>query len=235
MRGYYSNYKPGKPKDPAAQLAKLRKKNPDIQPVILEGKNLAKSWWAKAWNKNLESYADYYSRIGRGRSYVRAGAVLDLLISPGLVTAIIQGSRTKPYDVSINIDPLSPLQWKAITEKCNRKFANIEELATGKFPTELEDLFTDLNSGLFPTPQDIHFYCTCPDWAYMCKHIAATLYGIGARFDQDPLLFFLLRDIDFSELIKKTVDDKMAGLLKNADKKSERVIEDRDIAELFDV
>ena len=96
-------YKPRKPANPAAQLAKLRKKNPDIKPVIIDGK-LAKSWWAQAWNRNLEGYADYSNRIGRGRSYVKSGAVLDLSIKPGEVCALVQGSRAKPYDVTVRID-----------------------------------------------------------------------------------------------------------------------------------
>jgi len=233
MWDYYS-YKPRKPKDPAAQLAKLRKKNPDIKPVVIDGK-LAKTWWAQAWNRNLESYADYSSRIGRGRTYVKSGAVLDLTIAPGEVRALVQGSRVKPYDVAVIIEPLQKQRWEAITQRCSRKITNLEELASGKFPTELTELFTDKGDGLFPSPKEIRFSCSCPDWASMCKHVAAVLYGIGARFDEDPTLFFLLRDIEFAELLRKSVEEKMNSMLKNAGTVTTRTMTDVNTLELFGV
>ena len=232
---YYSYKKKAKPKDPVAQIQKLRKKNPDIQPVIIEGRKLARSWWAISWNKNLEGYADYSNRISRGRSYVIGGAVLDLAISPGVVSALVQGSRAAPYKITVQIDPLSKNNWDVITQKCSRRLANIEELVSGQFPLELMELFTERGMGLFPTPKEIHFGCSCPDWASMCKHVAAVLYGIGARFDQDPTLFFVLRDIDVSELIKKSVDEKMTNLLKNADSVTDRTITGINTYDLFGV
>jgi len=233
MWEYYS-YKPRAPKNPAAQLAKLRKKNPNIQPVIVDGK-LARTWWAQAWNRNLESYADYSNRIGRGKSYVKSGAVLDLSIASGNVSALVQGSRTKPYDVNIRIDPLPKKKWSMITAQCSHKIANLQELASGKFPQELMELFTNRGDGLFPSPKEIHFDCSCPDWASMCKHVAAVLYGIGARFDEDPTLFFLLRDIEFTELLKKSVEEKMKSMLKNAGKTTTRTMKDINTYELFGV
>jgi uncharacterized Zn finger protein len=231
----YYDYKPRKaPPDPAKKLEKLRKKNPDIQPVIIDGK-LAKSWWAQAWNRNLEGYADYANRIGRGRSYVRNGCVLDLSIAPGAARALVQGSRAKPYEVTVAIDPLSKTKWDRIVKRCSHKIDNLEELLSGKFPKEFMELFTDRSDGLFPSPKEIHFTCSCPDWASMCKHVAAALYGVGARFDNDPALFFLLRDIDFAELLKKSVDAKMESMLKNAGNTTERVIKDADTFELFGV
>jgi len=232
---YYSYKKKAKPKDPVAQIQKLRKKNPDIQPVIIEGRKLARSWWAISWNKNLEGYADYSNRISRGRSYVIGGAVLDLAISPGVVSALVQGSRAAPYKITVQIDPLSKNNWDVITQKCSRRLANIEELVSGQFPLELMELFTERGMGLFPTPKEIHFSCSCPDWASMCKHVAAVLYGIGARFDQEPTLFFVLRDIDVSELIKKSVDEKMTNLLKNADSVTDRTITGINTYDLFGV
>jgi len=233
MWDYYS-YKPRKPVDPAAQLAKLRKKNPDIKPVVIDGK-LARTWWAQAWNRNLEGYADYSNRIGRGRSYVKSGAVLDLSIAPGKVKALVQGSQSKPYEVTVTIEPLKKKRWDAITQRCSRKIANLEELASGKFPMELMELFTDRGDGLFPSPREIKFGCSCPDWASMCKHVAAVLYGIGARFDEDPTLFFLLRDIEFTDLLKKSVEEKMNSMLKNAGKATARTLVDVDVFELFGV
>jgi uncharacterized Zn finger protein len=158
-----------------------------------------------------------------------------LAIASGEVRSLVQGSKAKPYETFIKIDPLSKIKWDAVVSQCSRKIGNLEDLVSGKFPRELMELFTNRGEGLFPAPDEIHFGCSCPDWAYMCKHVAATLYGIGVRFDKDPTLFFLLRDIEFSELLKKSVDDKMKSMLKNAGKVTSRVIEDADTFELFGV
>jgi uncharacterized Zn finger protein len=237
MWGHYG-YKPYKPvaeKKAEAQkkLAKLAKKNPDISPIVIEGRKIAVTWWGKAWNKNLESYADYANRIGRGRSYVVNGMVLDLQIGPGVVNAMVSGSRKTPYDVLIRIDKLPEHRWKTIVEQCSRRIAGISDLVEGKFPEDLAQIFLKQESGLFPSPREIHLGCSCPDWAEMCKHVAAALYGVGARLDSDPMLFFTLRSIDFSELLKKSVDEKIGSMLKNAGRKSDRTIDDTDIAKLF--
>lgn len=216
-----------------ASLAKLKKKNSDIEPVIIEGRTLAKSWWGKAWNLNLESYADYENRISRGKSYVRGNMVLDLKITKGKVLAKVQGSRKKPYDVEILIDALSSDKWKQITTLCNNSIDSLEELIEGKFPKEFDVLFKEKKYGLFPSPKEIHFDCSCPDWASMCKHVAAVLYGIGARFDINPMIFFELRDIDSKELVRKSVEQKVDSMLKNAGKKSKREIPEKDIADIF--
>ena len=214
-------------------LAKMKKKNPDIEPVIIEGRTLVKSWWGKSWNINLESYADYSNRIERGKRYVRNNAVLDLKISKGKVAAKVQGSRVKPYDVEITIDALDNKKWEQVTELCNHRIDSLEQLIEGKFPKELEILFTEKKYGMFPSPKEIHFACSCPDWAYMCKHVAATLYGIGARLDNDPMLFFTLRDIDGQMLIRKSMERKLESMLKNAGKKSKREIAAKDISDIF--
>lgn len=219
----------------AKAIAKLRKKNPDIMPVVLEGKTLAKTWWGKIWNNNLESYADYSNRISRGRSYVRCNMVLDLKITKGTVEALVMGSGTKPYDVIIKIDTLKKEKWERVIKECNSSIESMEQLMEGKFPKELEALFTERKFGLFPSPDEIRFACSCPDWADMCKHVAAVLYGIGARLDNDPLLFFELRDIDSQALIKKSIETKLENMLKNAGKKSNREISDEDVFDLFGV
>jgi uncharacterized Zn finger protein len=236
MWGYYE-YKPVAQKKAEAQkqLEKLRKKNPNISPVIVTGRKIAVTWWGQAWNKNLESYADFVNRIGRGSAYVKNGMVLDLQIVKGEINATVQGSRKTPYHVSIRIDSLPDSRWSAIVEQISRGIGGVEELIGGKFPEELSQIFLQQGKGLFPSPKEIHLSCSCPDWADMCKHAAAALYGVGARLDHDPLLFFTMRDIDFSALIRKSVDEKIGNLLKNADKKSKRIIDDADIAELFGV
>ena len=226
-----SYYPRRKPVDVEKELAKLRKKNPHIEPVIVKGRNISVTWWGIAWNKNLESYADFESRIGRGRTYVRAGRVLDLQIRPGLVRALVAGN--KRYEVEIGIRPLEKDKWRSIVEAAGRQIASLEELAEGKFPKALAELFTLHNSGLFPSPGEISFDCSCPDWAYMCKHVAATLYGVGNRLDDDPTLFFTLRDIDFELLLKRSVEAKLQSMLENADKTSSRALTNVDIEKLF--
>ena len=235
--GYYPEYVSVAKKQANAKkaLEKLRKKKPDVCPVIVTGNKVAKTWWGVAWNKNLESYADYSNRIGRGRAYVRNGFVLDLRIDTGNVSAVVAGSGRKPYNITITIDALSKTRWENITEICGRSIANIDQLVQGKFPKELEALFTQKGEGLFPSPKEIKFSCDCPDWAGMCKHVAAVLYGIGARFDDDPTLFFKLRNIEIEALIKKSIEEKMENMLKNSDKKTRRVMKDADLDELFGI
>jgi len=216
-------------------LGKLKAKNKDLQPITIEGRTLAKSWWGKAWNQNLESYADYSNRVARGRSYVRNNAVLDLKITKGEVKALVQGSSSKPYSVSIQIDKLSKEKWNKVIALCNHRIDTLEQLVGGSFPKELEILFKEKKYGLFPSPKEIHFDCSCPDWASMCKHVAAVLYGIGARLDTYPMLFFELRDIDSMELVKKSMEKKLDNMLKNAGKKSERKIDEKDVFDIFGI
>ncbi|WP_294374419.1 hypothetical protein [uncultured Clostridium sp.] len=214
-------------------LKKLRKKNPNISPVIIKGNKIAQSWWGSAWNKNLEKYADLKNRMGRGKNYVKNGLVLDLQIKTGEIDGIVQGSGSNYYEVNIKIDKLKKSKWKNIMEFCNHKIDTLETLIEGKFPKEFQEIFNKSEYGLFPHPKEIHFKCNCPDSARVCKHVAAVLYGTGARIDEDPLLFFKLRDVDFQDLLKKSIEEKMNSMLKNAGKKSKRVIDDNEIEDLF--
>lgn len=238
--GYYSYYPPyvtvtEKKEKAAKKLAQLKKKDPDIQPVVIEGSMPAKTWWGKSWNKNLESYADYSNRIGRGRSYVRNGAVLDLKIEPGEVKALVQGSQSKPYVVIIKIKPVRKDNWIKIKESCQGLLDSLPELLEGNFPKTLSAIFMAKGEGLFPSSDEIKLSCSCPDWANMCKHVAATLYGIGARLDENPMLFFTLRNADVHELISQAVDDHTQNLLKIAENKSVRVLEDLDLEDMFGI
>jgi uncharacterized Zn finger protein len=219
----------------AKKLAQLRKKRPGTAPVVIEGNTLARTWWGKSWNKNLERYADYSNRIGRGKDYVRHGAVLDLRIEGGQVTALVQGTRAKPYEVIVRIGRMKKANWDHIRKQCQGELRSLPDLLAGKFPKELGAIFLADGQGLFPTPKEISFDCSCPDWASMCKHVAATLYGIGARLDEDPLLFFTLRQADTEELVTQAVRDKSGDLLARADNKSSRVIDDADLSGLFGI
>ncbi|MGR3220671.1 MAG: SWIM zinc finger family protein [Candidatus Anammoxibacter sp.] len=217
------------------KLQQLKNKNPNINPIIIEGMAIAKSWWGKSWNRNLEKYADYSNRIGRGRSYVRHGAVLDLRIGKGEVNSLVQGSAPKPYSVTIKIKCISKNTWFDVICACEGKLDSLQELLTGEFPKALDEIFTEKENGLFPSPKEISFDCSCPDLANMCKHVAASLYGIGARLDNDPHLFFTLRKANVNDLIARAVKDKTNELLKKAGKKSSRVIEDADLSAVFGI
>lgn len=213
---------------------KLKKKNKDIEPILIEGRKLATTWWGTAWNKNLESYADYDTRLPRGRSYIRNGAVLDLKITKGKVSALVQGSGRKPYKVEITIKPIEDSIWQNIMAQSQGKIDSLEELIQGKFPKALEELFTSKTMGLFPKPKEIKLDCDCPDWANMCKHVAATLYGVGVRLDERPELFFTLRSVDIEAFIQKSTINLAEQLLEKSKKGSKRIIKE-DISDLFDI
>lgn len=216
------------------KLERLKKKR-DVKPVILQGSAIARTWWGKSWNKNLEEYADYSNRIGRGRSYVRHGAVLDLQIEAGIIRALVQGSRSKPYEIIIQIGKLNRKTCQHIATSCSGMLESVSELVSGKFPKELGELFLQRDAGLFPSPKEIDFSCSCPDWASMCKHVAAALYGVGARLDEDATLFFTLRGVDMGDLVGETVAAKAENMLETASRKSSRVIQDADLSALFGI
>ncbi|HYA86230.1 MAG TPA: hypothetical protein VEI57_04065 [Nitrospirota bacterium] len=236
MRWGFPRYVPKAEKQARSdkKLAQLKKKR-DMRPVIIQGSAIARTWWGKAWNQNLERYADYTNRIGRGRSYVRHGAVLDLQMNAGEIKALVQGSRSKPYEIFIKIEQLGKKNWQQISSSCSGMLDSISELLAGDFPKELGELFFQRDSGLFPSPKEIAFECSCPDWASMCKHVAATLYGVGARLDEDATLFFTLRGVDMADLITRTASVKAENLLEKAAKKSSRIIDDTDLSALFGI
>jgi uncharacterized Zn finger protein len=218
------------------KLKLLKKKNPDMRPVIIQGHALANTWWGKEWNKNLERYADYSNRIGRGRSYVRHGAVLDLKITPGRVDALVEGSHAQPYRVSIIIKPIPKKDWTAVKTACKGKLESLQTLISGKFPKDLADLFTRKGGGLFPSPREISLGCSCPDWATMCKHVAAVLYGIGTRLDDDPNLFFILRNADSRDLVSEAIVESRNDLLKKAKRKTSRILDGgADLSDMFGI
>ena len=214
--------------------ATAKRKGVIYDPVILEGRTICKSWWGIAWCENLERYADYASRIDRGKRYVRNGSVIDLQIGRGKVTARVQGTRRTPYKVEVRISPLSEEKCQSIMERAGRKLESLEALLSGSFPEEMKDLFFE-EGGLFPTPAEISLLCSCPDWALMCKHVAAVLYGIGARFDRDPLLFFELRGLDVNRFIDTTLQNRVDEMLEHAENRTSRMIDSEDLSSIFGV
>lgn len=181
---------------------------PGMDPVVIQGQKIATTFWGQSWCKNLESYSDYSNRLPRGRSYARNGSVLDLKIGKGMVNATISGSRI--YEATIKIDPLSKKRWDALKAECCGHIPSLLDLLKGKLSGTLLELITQKESGMFPSPREIHMDCSCPDWASLCKHLAAVLYGVGARLDRSPELFFLLRGVDHAELIGEASMDSFS-------------------------
>ena len=212
----------------AREVEKRRKKGHAVSPVVVEGRTIAHTFWGKAWCDNLESYSDFENRLPRGRSYVRNGSVVDLQIQPGKVTALVSGSEL--YEVNIAITPLPEKQWRALKSRCAGQIGSVVELLQGQLSKSVIGLVTAHDGGLFPRPGEIKMSCSCPDWAGMCKHIAAVLYGVGARLDQQPELFFRLRKVDHLELIAEAVSG--AGK-KTATRK--KTLAEADVAGVFGI
>ena len=169
------------------------------QPVALAGRKIASSFWGKGWCDHMDAFGDYSNRLPRGRTYVRNGSVCHLAIEPGKVEAFVSGSAL--YRVDIQISALGAAKWKKLKQACTGKIGSLMELLQGRLSEEIMRVVTDEKDGLFPRPGEIDFQCDCPDWAGMCKHIAAVIYGVGARLDSRPELLFVLRGVDHEELI----------------------------------
>ena len=208
------------------------KKHPDAHPIVLAGK-LGKTWWGKAWNQNLERYADYENRLSRGKRYIKGEAIFDLQIKKGSISAVVAGSGRKLYEVAIEIDAMSCKQWELLQKSCGNQIESLELLLQGQFPKALKDAFFLQNNGLFPNPKQIHIHCSCPDYAVLCKHAAAVLYAVSIQLDEDPALFFQLRNINMEDLIKKALGENVDQLIRNAQKKSPRILVEEDIESLF--
>src|SRR6266550_3300024 len=181
------------------EIEKLRKKGRVISPVEIEGRGIATTFWGKAWCNNLESYRDYANRLPRGRTYVRNGSVADLQIAPREITAIVSGSKI--YKVKVSVGDVGPARWKTLCADCSGGIDSLVELLQGRFSKGVMERLCRQDTGLFPRPSEIRFTCSCSDYASMCKHIAAVLYGVGARLDENPELLFRLRAVDETELL----------------------------------
>lgn len=182
-----------------SEMAKLRKKGHPVSPVIVEGHTIVKTFWGKAWCENLERYSDFANRLPRGRTYVRNGSVIDLQITPGEIKAMVSGSEI--YKVAVKVAPVTKARWQSICKDCAGAIDSLIELLQGRFSKGVMERVCRQKTGLFPSPDEIKLSCSCPDWAEMCKHVAAVLYGIGARIDQQPDLLFRLHEVDEKELI----------------------------------
>lgn len=211
------------------KLAKLKKKGEVIAPVTIEGRIIAKSFWGKSWCTNLERYSDYANRLPRGRTYVRNGSVVDLRIAKGEVVARVAGSSL--YTVKATIAPVKTPRWKAICRDCAGTIDSLVELLQGRLAKGVMDRVCREGDGLFPAPGEIKLSCSCPDWADMCKHVAAVLYGVGARLDQTPQLLFVLRGVDENDLLAGAGPNLSLG--KSAPHSKAVVLDEADMAALF--
>ncbi len=182
------------------EMARLNKRGKKIEPIEIEGRKIARTFWGQGWCDHLESFSDFSNRLPRGRTYVRNGSVCHLEIAKGQIEAIVSGSEL--YNVSVEISTLPPKKWTALKKQCTGQIGSLLELLSGELSDNLMLVVTDRKEGLFPLPGEIEFTCDCPDWAGMCKHIAAVLYGVGARLDHSPGLLFALRGVDVEELIQ---------------------------------
>ncbi len=213
----------------AAAVAKKEKRT--LAPVKIEGRTIAKSFWGKAWCDNLERYSDYSNRLPRGGTYVRNGSVVDLQISKGSISALVSGSEV--YTVKIKIATLAQDFWEKIKKDCSRSIDSLLDLLQGKFDQGVMERLTQKEDGLFPRPKEISLSCSCPDSAGMCKHIAATMYGVGHRLDSSPELLFQLRAVDHLELIGAAVSaDNLQKSLASA---NDNALAGNDLGELFGI
>ncbi len=206
---WYYNWRPYVPvavrrKRAMKKIKKLRGKGVGIHPVEIRGRKIARTFWGEAWCDHLEKFSDYENRLPRGRSYARNGSVCHLEISEGMVRAMVIG--TDLYNVDVTIKKLPKAKWRRVKARCEGRIGSLLELLRGRISRSVMAVVTDRDQGLFPLPREIGLKCDCPDWAVMCKHVAAVLYGVGARLDENPELLFLLRGVDHEELISSEAE-----------------------------
>jgi uncharacterized Zn finger protein len=210
---------------------KLAKRGILLAPVLIDGRRIATTFWGKAWCDHLEGYSDFENRLPRGRTYVRNGSVVDLQVASGKVTAKVQGSSL--YTVTIGIDAASPQRWAEVVRACSGKVGSVIELLQGKLARGVMEVITSREAGLLPAPKEIRMGCSCPDSARMCKHVAAALYGVGARLDEKPELLFVLRNVDPGELVAKAVS---GGVLRTAATVAkDKVLAGADLSSMFGI
>lgn len=189
----------------ARKLKELKKQGVKASPVVLQGRTIARTFWGKAWCENLESYSDFSNRLPRGRTYVRNGSVIHLELARGKVTALVSGSTI--YEVEVSILPLPADRWRAMVRRCAGRIDSVVELLAGKLSNGVMEVLCQKGEGLFPGSREIALRCSCPDGAYLCKHVAAVLYAVGARLDQEPELLFVLRGVDQADLLSRAMEE----------------------------
>lgn len=219
-------------RDAAAAVAKLKKKGHNIEPVAIAGRAITSTFWGNAWCRHLESLSDYQSRLPRGRTYVRRGAVVHLALDSGRILAKVQGSSL--YDVEIAVVKLKPQRWSSVVAQCSGSIDSLVELLRGKLSEGVMRSVTNTETGLFPLASELKMSCSCQDWAGLCKHLAAVLYGVGARLDTRPELLFTLRGVDPSELVSENAASAIP-VAKTEGKSSRRVLPSSGLSDVFGI
>ncbi len=214
----------------AGDLAALRGKGQAVAPVIIATRAIATTFWGRAWCDNLECYRDLAYRLERGRSYVRNGAILDLRVMPRKVTALVSG--TEVYRVEIKIADVPAKHWQSICRDCTGGIDSLVDLLRGRLSEGVMERICRPDTGLFPRPAEIQFSCSCPDYASMCKHVAAALYGVGARLDEKPELLFRLRAVDESDLLGQL---EAGALLATTRPDAGKILQADDMSALFGI
>jgi hypothetical protein len=186
------------------EIRQLKEKGLTPLPVRVGQGPIAGRPWGQAWCKNIECFSDFKSRLPAGRTCLRQNAVIHLEVAAGLVTALVQGDEL--YRVSVAIQPINLEAWDNLKRQCHGRIGSLLELIQGSLKEDVMALMARSGDGLFPAAFDIDFRCSCPDWAQMCQHVAATLYGVGHRLDQAPELLFTLRGVDAVSLVDGAVD-----------------------------
>jgi uncharacterized Zn finger protein len=212
-----------------AKLLKKSKRTPEPVVIAHRKRQLATTFWGKAWADNLERYADLANRLPRGRTYLRNGSVLDLAIAGGRVEAYVAGSEL--YRVTIGIGPVAKARWRRVVTRCTGRIGSLIGLLRGELSDDVLAVLTHAKDGLFPEPREMTLDCSCPDWADVCKHVAAVLYGVGIRLDAKPELFFVLRQVDQAELLSSAT----AGALSRARPAAGKRIADDRLSEVFGI
>lgn len=218
-------------KQAAKEVAKMAKKGMTVTPVTISGKKIAESFWGKSWCEHLESYSDYSNRLPRGRTYARNGSVMHLEVRSGEILAIVSGSSL--YEVLISIAPVSKAKWNAICNVCAGGVGSLVELLQAKLSSSVMAHISDRKNGLFPAPSEIKIQCSCPDYAGLCKHAAATLYGVGNRLDLQPELLFQLRSVDAADLITHAAGSELLQSASTAGGSPE--IDESDLSSIFGI
>lgn len=212
----------------AQRLAKQRGRA--LNPISIEGRKIARTFWGEAWCDSLENHSDFENRLPRGRTYVRNGSVIDLHIDTGHIEALVSGSEI--YKVRVDISRLKPAHWKDLKGECSESIDSLIDLLSGRFSDGVMQRLTHPEHGLFPQPKEIKMKCSCPDWAVLCKHVAAVLYGVGARLDQEPQLLFVLRGVDHAELVSQAVSE---GNLDTALRGTDEALAGEDLGAMFGI
>ncbi len=186
----YPNFKPSIPREAKGGIKAQSKRG-----------TFGESWWARRWIAVLESF-NIGARLGRGRSYARRGQVLSIEIDKGKVSGKVQGSRSKPYDVKLQVKTLSASDWQKLAKVLSRQAIFSAKLLMGEMPLDIEKAFKEAGLSLFPEKlKDLKTACSCPDWSNPCKHIAAVYYLLAEEFERDPFLIFKLRGMNREDLI----------------------------------